>query len=112
MEEPQDAGSGPRSRSRRPFSLSEKIAIVRETLAPGVTSAEVARRHGIHLNLLYYWRRVYRDLAAADLEAAQAATPDEQRLADLRLQVRNLERLLGQRTLEVALLREQLDGKR
>ena len=97
-------------RARRLFSLSEKIAIVRETLMPGVTSAHVARRHGINLNLLYYWRRVYKDLAAADLEAAQSASPDEQRLADLRLQVRNLERLLGQRTLEVALLREQLDG--
>ena len=99
-----------RSKSRRLYSLSEKIAIVRETLKPGVTSAYVARRHGIHLNLIYYWRRVYKDLAEADLEAARAATPDEQRLADLRLQVRNLERLLGQRTLEVALLREQLEG--
>jgi len=109
-EEEDREGVASRPRSRRPFSLSEKIAIVRETLVPGVTSAHVARRHGIHLNLLYYWRRVYRDLASADLEAAQASTPDEQRLADLRLQVRNLERLLGQRTLEVALLREQLEG--
>lgn len=108
----EDAGiaSAGRARSRRPFSLSEKIAIVRETLVPGVTASHVARRHGIHLNLIYYWRRVYKDLAEADIEAAKAATPDEQRLADLRLQVRNLERLLGQRTLEVALLREQLDG--
>jgi transposase len=109
-EEAHEAAGGSRSRGRRAFSLSEKIAIVRETLVPGMTSAQVARRHGIHLNLLYYWRRVYKDLAAADLEAALAATPDEQRLADLRLQVRNLERLLGQRTLEVALLREQLEG--
>ena len=29
-------------------------------------------------------------------------------LEDLRLQVRNLERLLGQRTLEIALLKERL----
>ena len=100
-----------RTRSRRPFSLSEKIAIVRESLIPGVTAAHVARRHQLSLNLLYYWRRVYRDIAAADHEAAAAgASPDEQRIADLRVQVRNLERLLGQRTLEVALLREQLDG--
>jgi transposase len=98
-----------RTRSRRPFSLSEKIAIVRESLMPGVTAAHVARRHALSLNLLYYWRRVYRDIAAADLEAAEYATPDEQRLADLRLQIRNLERLLGQRTMEVALLREQLE---
>ena len=101
-----------RARSRRPFTLSEKIAIVRESLAPGVTAAHVARTHELSLNLLYYWRRVYRDIAAADLEAASGASPDEQRLADLRLQIRNLERLLGQRTLEVALLREQLDGSK
>ena len=97
------------ARSRRSRTLSEKIAIVRETMLPGVTAAHVARRHHISLNLLYYWRRVYKDIAAAELEAAQAASPDEQQLADLRLQVRNLERLLGQRTLEVALLREQLE---
>lgn len=98
------------ARTRRSRSLSEKIAIVRETLLPGVTAAHVARQHGISLNLLYYWRRVYKDIAGAELEAAEAATPDEQQLADLRLQVRNLERLLGQRTLEVALLREQLEN--
>jgi transposase len=108
----QDGAGEKPARSRRPFSLSEKVAIVRETLMPGVTAAHVARRHQISLNLLYYWRRVYKDIAAADLEAAQAASPGEQHLADLRLQVRNLERLLGQRTLEVALLREQLEGRR
>lgn len=108
----EDPPSAKPARSRRPFSLSEKVAIVRETLMPGVTAAHVARSHNISLNLLYYWRRVYKDIAAADLEAAQAASPGEQHVADLRLQVRNLERLLGQRTLEVAMLREQLEGER
>ena len=105
--------SPPRStaRIRRARSLSEKIAIVRETLIPGVTAAHVARRHGVSINLLYYWRRVYKDIAAVDFEAAEASSPDEHAIAELRLQVRNLERLLGQRTLEVALLREQLEGK-
>ena len=106
-----ESSSRSSARVRRARSLSEKVAIVRETLVPGVTAAHVARRHGLSINLLYYWRRVYKDIAAADLEAAEAAPPDEQAIADLRLQVRNLERLLGQRTLEVALLREQLEGK-
>jgi transposase len=69
----------------------------------------VAKRHQIALNVLYYWRKVYRDLVDSDLTAksapAEGATPD---VADLQLQVRNLERLLGRRTLEVALLREKL----
>ena len=69
--EEEGIGNAVRSRSRRPFSLSEKIAIVRETLVPGVTASHVARRHGIHLNLIYYWRRVYKDLAEADLEVLE-----------------------------------------
>lgn len=101
-----------RSKSRRLYSLSEKIAIVRETLKPGVTSAYVARRHGIHLNLIYYWRRVYRDVADADFQSETAAAQDEVHLVDLRLQVRSLQRLLGQRTLEVELLRAELEGRK
>ena len=96
---------GRRTRVRR--TLSEKVSIVRESLAPGVTAAHVAKRHGIALNVLYYWRKVYRDIAATDLTAAPEAR-DNGELADLRLQVRNLERLLGQRTLEIALLKEKL----
>jgi len=89
------------------MTLSEKIAIVRESMTPGVVAAHVARRHGIALNVLYYWRKVYREIAATDL----ADAPDdavEAELADLHLQVRSLERLLGQRTLEIALLKARL----
>jgi transposase len=82
----------------------EKLAIVRESMAPGASAARVARRHEVSPNVLYYWRKVYRDLLDADL----ADVSRRNDLADRELQVRNLERLLGQRTLEVALLREKL----
>ena len=85
-------------------SLTEKLAIVRESLAPGASAARVARRHEVSPNVLYYWRKVYRDLLDADL----ADVSRQNHVSDLELQVRNLERLLGQRTLEVALLREKL----
>ncbi|HXZ49601.1 MAG TPA: transposase [Usitatibacter sp.] len=85
-------------------SLTEKLAIVRESMAPGSSAAQVARRHQVSANVLYYWRKVYRELLDADL----SAVPRRDDVADLELQVRNLERLLGQRTLEVALLREKL----
>lgn len=84
------------------------MAIVRESLAPGVKATDVARAHGIAPNLVYYWRRLYRELATEDLTRAGLPTPAGEALRDLELQVRNLERLLGQRTLEIALLREQL----
>ena len=95
-------------RTHRRFTLSEKIAIVRESLAPGVSASFVARRHGIAVNVLYYWRKAYKDLLGTDLTRVEAAAAADPQLEDLRLQVRNLERLLGQRTLEIALLREQL----
>ena len=96
-------------RTQRRFTLGEKLAIVRESLAPGVTASYVARRHGLALNVLYYWRKAYRELLRTDLTGAstERAAADHE-IEDLRLQVRNLERLLGQRMLEIALLRERL----
>ena len=88
-------------------TLSEKIEIVRESFIPGVVAAHVARRHGVALNVLYYWRKVYRDVARTDLTEGPVDTTQSE-LADLRLQVRNLERLLGQRMLEIALLKARL----
>lgn len=99
--------AGPRgARHRR--SLSEKIAIVRESMLPGMSAAHVAKRHQIALNVLYYWRKVYRDVINADLTAPAQAKAEEGEIADLKLQIRNLERLLGQRTLEVAILKDKL----
>ena len=93
---------------RSPHSLTEKLEIVKQALAPGASAADVSRSHGISLRMLYRWRKAYGGLVATDLTRVphDAAAGDD--LAGLRLQVRNLERLLGQRTLEVALLRERL----
>jgi transposase len=95
-------------RTHRRFTLSEKIAIVRESMAPGVSASFVARNHGIAVNVLYYWRKAYRDVLDTDLTRVEADPSIDKRVEDLRLQVRNLERLLGQRTLEIALLKEKL----
>ena len=99
--------AGPRGlRHRR--SLSEKLAIVRESLLPGMSAAHVAKRHHIALNVLYYWRKVYRELLDTDLTSPDRSKAAESEVADLKLQVKNLERLLGQRTLEVAILKDKL----
>jgi transposase len=96
----------PRTSGR--YSLTEKIAVVRESLWPGARVVDIARKHGLARNVLYYWRKVYGEMARADLTQAKTDSNAANELADLRLQVRNLERLLGQRTLELALLRERL----
>ena len=47
--------SGPEQRRRR--TSAEKLRIVEESLAPGASAVEVARRHDVHRNLITAWRR-------------------------------------------------------
>lgn len=93
---------------RSTHSLTQKLEIVKESLVPGASAAQVSKSHGISLRMLYRWRKAYADMVATDLTRAPGDAVAADVVAGLRLQVRNLERLLGQRTLEVALLRERL----
>jgi transposase len=47
--------SGPERRRR--WGSAEKLRIVEESLAPGTTTAAVARQHDVHPNLVHAWRR-------------------------------------------------------
>ena len=58
--------SGPERRRR--WSAEEKRRIVAESLAPDAVASDVARRHGLHRNQLYAWRREARP-ASDDLRA-------------------------------------------
>ena len=59
--------SGPERRRR--WTTAEKSRLVEETLAPGAIITEVARRHGVHPNLLHSWRRQARtDVLARAVE--------------------------------------------
>ena len=51
-------GTGKRRRTR---SLYERKRIVEEALAPGVSVAAVARRHGLNANLVFKWIRRSRE---------------------------------------------------
>jgi transposase len=49
----------PAKRQRR--SLGEKLRIVEETLEVGASVAQVARRHAVNANQVFYWRKQYRE---------------------------------------------------
>jgi transposase len=59
---------------RRRWSAEEKARIVAESLAANAVASVVARRHGIHPNQLYAWRREWR-LARAAAPSASAFVP-------------------------------------
>jgi transposase len=54
---------------RRRRSVAEKRLIVEQTFEPGASVARVARAHGLNANVVFHWRREYREgkLAGAGL---------------------------------------------
>ena len=50
-------------RRRRRWSEARKRLIVAESYQPGVSVSVVARRHDVNANLVFNWRRQYRELA-------------------------------------------------
>ena len=56
---------------RKRRSAAEKRLIVEQALEPGASVARVARAHGLNANVVFHWRRLYREGKLA-VEPAQA----------------------------------------
>jgi transposase len=93
---------------RRGWSAIEKQAMVRETYEPGMTVSLVARKNGINPNQLFRWRKLERIGALTAVEAGESVVPAAE-LESARRQIRELQRLLGKKTLEAELLKEAVE---
>ena len=96
---------------RRRWSAPEKLAMVRETYEPGMTVSLVARSHRINPNQLFHWRKLERIGALAAVEAGETVVPAAE-LEAARRQIRELQRLLGKKTLEAEILKEAMEVAR
>ena len=56
---------GPQRTNRR-WDPREKARITADSFEPGSNVSAIARRHGVSLGLLHYWRRTVRDRGAMD----------------------------------------------
>jgi transposase len=88
---------------RRRWTAAEKVRMVEETFEPGVTVSLVARRHGVAPNQLFTWRRLVVEGALTAAGSGEQVVPASDYRA-LRSQVRELQRLLGKKTLEAEIL--------
>ena len=93
---------------RRRWSTVEKVRLVEEAMQPGMSVSYVARRNGVSPSLLFSWKR---RMLEGGFEAVRA---DEDvvgasRLKEMEKRIRELERLLGRKTMEVEILKEALD---
>ena len=104
--EPLEVLTQPEQRRRR--SVEEKLAIVRETFEPGATVSGVARRHQVNANQVFGWRKLYQDGSLSAVTAGEQVVPASD-LADAMKQIRELQRLLGKKTMEVEILREAVE---
>ncbi|MBB4519876.1 transposase [Paraburkholderia fungorum] len=104
--EPIEVLTQPEQRRRR--SVEEKLAIVRETFEPGATVSGVARRHQVNANQVFAWRKLYQDGSLSAVSAGEHVVPASD-LAEAMKQIRELQRLLGKKTMEVEILREAVE---
>jgi len=61
--------------SRRSWPLEEKRRIVEEAFRPGMSVADVARRHGLNSNQVFNWRKVCGTRPAAEISEAFSSVP-------------------------------------
>ena len=92
---------------RRYWSTEQKLRIIEESFEPGETVSSVARRNGVAANLIYRWRRLMSEggVTAVGSDEAVVGSSEVRKLEE---RVRDLERLLGRKTMENEILREAL----
>ena len=93
---------------RRRWTASEKVRMVEETFAPGMTVSLVARQHGVAPNQLFTWHRLVAQGSLTAAGSGEEVVPASDYRA-LQNQVRELHRLLGKKTLEAEILKEALE---
>jgi transposase len=96
---------------RRRWPTAEKIRLVEETMQPGMSDSYVARRAGVAPSLLFNWRRRMLEGGLRAVEADEDVV-GASRVRERERRVRELERLLGRKTMEVEILKEALDAAR
>jgi transposase len=93
---------------RRRWSAEEKRAIVEETEQPGMSISAVARKSDINPNQLFNWRRLMRQGALEAIKRGERVVPESE-VKLLKAKIKELERMLGKKTMEAEILEEALE---
>jgi transposase len=104
---------GPQRTNRR-WAAQEKARITAESFEPGANVSAVARRHGVSLGLLHYWRRTVRDRGVMDAITMVPIEVDDGVVAarcDLEIEIGGA-RVLVRGSVEEGVLRTVFDALR
>jgi transposase len=95
----------------RRYAAEEKVRLVEQTMQPGMTVSAVARLHGVSPSRLFQWRRLMAEGGQEAVRADEEVVPIS-RVRERENRVRELERLLGRKTMQTEILREALKQAR
>ena len=87
------------SGSERRRTPQEKIAIIQQTIEPGMAVSHVARLHGINANQIFKWRRQYEDGSLTAVASGEEVVPVSE-LTAANKQIREIQRLPGKKTMK------------
>src|SRR5512139_3488431 len=92
---------------RRRWTPEEKRALLEEAEHPDSSVSAVARKYGINPNQMFHWRKLMREGALVAVRADDHVVPASE-VKQLKAQIRELERLLGKKTMETDILRDAI----
>ncbi|NZC78675.1 IS3 family transposase, partial [Escherichia coli] len=75
---------------------------------PGMTVSLVARQHGVAASQLFLWRKQYQEGSLTAVAAGEQIVPASELAAAMK-QIKELQRLLGKKTMENELLKEAVE---
>ena len=93
---------------RRRWSTQEKLEIVEESEISGLSVSAVARKYGVSPSLLFTWRRLAREGKLSAIKAGEEVVAASE-VRQLKARIRELERVLGKKTLENEILKDAVE---
>jgi transposase len=93
---------------RRRWTAEQKKAMVLETEQPGMSVSVVARKYEVQPNQLFRWRRLFHEGALTAVRADEELVPSSE-VKELKRRIRELERMLGRKTMESEILKDALE---
>jgi transposase len=92
---------------RRHWSAQQKKTMVEEAEQPGMSISLVARKYEVHPNQIFRWRRLMQEGALVAAGSEDQVVPLSE-VKGLRAEIRELQRLLGKKTMEVEILKDAI----
>jgi transposase len=93
---------------RRRFTPEQKRAFLDEATRTGGSISEVARRYGLSPSMLFQWKRAMDDATKKGLKANEKVVPESE-VKKLKARIRELERALGKKSMQVEILEEAIE---